>query len=246
MLQELPSYISIVFALTAMATVAIFHLAVKRSSNHSNWANYITGGIAIWMIIHGILALNGFFYTDLTSLPPKPFLLIGPPVVFIIILFSTKKGRAFIDDLPLQSLTWMHTVRVPVEMVLYWLFIYATIPEVLTFAGRNFDILAGLTAPLIAYFGIQKGKIGRMGLLTWNIICLALVLSVVSHAILAIPTPFQQIAFDQPNTGVLYFPFVWLPAVVVPLVFFGHFVAIRRLLRDYAPAPALSGSPSQP
>ncbi|HLL95226.1 MAG TPA: hypothetical protein VK404_09645, partial [Spirosoma sp.] len=48
-------------------------------------------------------------------------------------------------------------------------------------------------------------------------------------AALAAPTPFQQIAFEQPNIGILYFPFVWLPSVVVPLVLMAHVSAFWQL-----------------
>jgi hypothetical protein len=41
--------------------------------------------------------------------------------------------------------------------------------------------------------------------------------------------PFQQFAFDQPNIAVLYFPFIWLPSCVVPLVLLSHLAAIRQL-----------------
>jgi hypothetical protein len=42
----------------------------------------------------------------------------------------------------------------------------------------------------------------------------------------------QQFGFDQPTVAVLYFPFIWLPGIVVPLVYFSHLVAIRRLLKE--------------
>ena len=73
MLQNLPHLHSRHFLqLTTIATVIIFHLAVKRSTHHSKWASFITGGIVIWMILHGTLAYNEFFITDLQSLPPRP------------------------------------------------------------------------------------------------------------------------------------------------------------------------------
>tara|TARA_R110002096_G_scaffold209585_1_gene396758 strand:- start:1620 stop:1829 length:210 start_codon:yes stop_codon:yes gene_type:complete len=49
-------------------------------------------------------------------------------------------------------------------------------------------------------------------------------------AALSAQTPFQQLAFDQPNIGVTYFPFVWIPAVIVPIILFSHLVSIRQLI----------------
>jgi hypothetical protein len=100
----------------------------------------------------------------------------------------------------------------------------------MTFEGRNFDILSGLSAPFIYYFGFVKRRLSNALILGWNFICLALLINIVANAILSVPTPFQKFAFDQPNIGVLYFPFNLLPACVVPLVLLSHLVAIRRLL----------------
>jgi len=42
----------------------------------------------------------------------------------------------------------------------------------------------------------------------------------------------QSMALDQPNLAVVHFPFVWLPTVVVPIVFFAHIAAFIKLLRS--------------
>ncbi|HUQ96495.1 MAG TPA: hypothetical protein VM010_02440, partial [Chitinophagaceae bacterium] len=51
-----------------------------------------------------------------------------------------------------------------------------------------------------------------------------------------------QLAFDQPDIAVLYFPFVLLPGVVVPVVLLSHLAAIRQLLvkRSYSKIIALN------
>ncbi|WP_233632635.1 hypothetical protein [Parapedobacter sp. ISTM3] len=74
------------------------------------------------------------------------------------VLFLTRTGKEFVDSLPIAGLTMINVVRIPVEVVLCWLFINGAVPEMMTFEGRNFDIIAGITAPLIAYFGVVKKK----------------------------------------------------------------------------------------
>lgn len=135
------------------------------------------------------------------------------------------------DGLDIKTLTLLHIVRIPVEIVLFWLFVHNTVPELMTFEGRNFDIFSGITAPIVFYFGFVKKRLNKKVLLAWNVICLGLLINIVTNAILSAPFPFQQFAFDQPNTAVLYFPFNWLPACVVPLVLFSHLVAIRWTLK---------------
>ncbi|MNY38553.1 hypothetical protein D3C86_1731870 [compost metagenome] len=128
-------------------------------------------------------------------------------------------------------LTYVHLIRIPVELVLYGLFLNGAIPELMTFEGRNFDILAGITAPLVGFFGISQSKMGKTSLLLWNFACLGLLLNIVVTAILSAPSPFQQLSFEQPNIAILYFPFSWLPVFVVPLVLFAHLAAIRKLIK---------------
>lgn len=153
-----------------------------------------------------------------------------PPLVFIAVLFSTNKGRIFIDSLNIKYLTILYTIRIPVEIVLFWLFLHKTIPQLMTFEGRNFDILAGISAPFIYYFGFIKNKLSNKILLGWNILCLGLLINIVTNAVLSLPYPFRQFAFDQPNIAILYFPFTWLPGVIVPIVLLSQLASIKILI----------------
>ncbi len=101
----------------------------------------------------------------------------------------------------------------------------------MTFEGRNLDILSGLTAPLVAWLAVRGGAVNRPLLIMWNLLAFGLLLNILINAILSLETPFQQFAFDQPNRGVLYFPFIWLPVIIVPIVFVSHVVSLWQLLK---------------
>ena len=223
-MQHLPLYISIVFILTTLLTVWFLYQASRSSKT-----TIIT--ILIWLTIQSIIALTGF-YTDTNTFPPRFLLLVAPPLMLIIILFATVTGRRYIDHLNTKTLTLLHVVRIPVEIVLFWLFMNKAVPQLMTFEGRNYDIFSGLTAPFIYYFGYIKNKLSKTVMLIWNFICLVLLINIVVNAVLSAPTPFQQFGFDQPNIGVLYFPFIWLPCFIVPVVLFSHLVTIRQLIID--------------
>ncbi len=223
-MENLPTYISIVFGLTTVLTVGLFY----KATNSSKTTLII---ILTWISLQAIIGLSGFYkVTD--TIPPRFLLLVLPPVLFIIGFFATSNGRQFLDSLDAKILTLLHTVRVPVEIVLFLLFIHKAVPGLMTFEGRNFDILAGMTAPVIFYFGFIRKRLDRKIVLMWNFICLGLLLNIVVNAFLSAPFPFQKFAFDQPNIAVLYFPFNWLPSCVVPLVLLSHLATIRQLLND--------------
>ncbi len=230
MIETLPSFVSILFILTTIATLVLFY-SVIRNSEYSSKSLFIVLGLIGWLAIQGVITLSKFYSTNTTDLPPKLFFALIPPLLTILILFATKKGRRFIDSLPLIHLTNLNIVRIPVELVLYWLCLNKAVPELMTFAGRNFDILSGITAPLVVYFGFRQQKLSRKVILIWNFIALALLVNIVTNAILSAPFAFQKFAFEQPNIAVLYFPFSWLPAFIVPTVLFGHLVSIRKLLK---------------
>ena len=122
---------------------------------------------------------------------------------------------------PIQSL----------EIILFLLYKHGAIPRLTTFEGSNFDILAGLSAPVIYFWGFKDGVPRKVPLIIWNVLSLGLLINIVSMAILSAPFPFQQYGFDQPNIAVFYFPFVWLPGLIVPLVLFAHLASIRLLLK---------------
>lgn len=230
MLYNLPIYISLTFGLTTVATLLLFIWTIKNSNTEQTRkkATTIFTGLTIWLLIQAVLTLKNVYNTDTNSLPPK-IILIGilPTILTILLLFATSKGRQFIDSLPIKNLTYLNMVRIPIEIVLYWLFLNNAIPELMTFEGRNFDILAGITAPIIAYYGLTKAKLNRQIILIWNIICLALLLNIVVNALFSAPSPIQKFAFDHPNVAILNFPFSWLPTFIVPIILFGHLTSIR-------------------
>jgi len=226
-MKSLPIYIDIVFITTVILAVYLFW----KASGNSKKVLLVLG---IWLFIQAQLGLVGFYQvTD--TIPPRVLLMVLPAVVIIVLLFATSKGRQFLDTLDIKMLTSLSVVRIPVEMVLLMLFINNAVPVIMTFEGRNFDIFSGITAPLIYYFGFVKQRIGNKFILAWNFICLALVINVMIHGILSVPSIFQKLSFDRPNIAILYFPYVWLPAVVVPLVILSHLVSIRRLIKESDP-----------
>ena len=235
MIENLPAYILLSFGIATVATLLLFYQIVKKSVSETTRkkANLILFALAIWLTIQAVLTLENIYNSDTTSIPPK-ILLFGilPTVLTIVFLFITRPGRQFVDSLPLTNITYLNVVRILVELVLLWLFLNKAVPQLMTFEGRNFDILVGITAPFIAYFGLTKGKMSRQLILIWNLVGLSLLLNIVVNALLSAPSPLQKFGFDQPNLAITNFPFSWLPTFIVPIILFGHLTSIRQLLKS--------------
>jgi hypothetical protein len=229
MIENLPTYIVVVFILTTLLTVGIFQYAMKRGSFASRTTAFLSFVLPFWLVLQATIAILGFYQvTD--SIPPRllPFAIL-PALLIIIGLFIF--SRDFVEKLPLQVLTFLSIIRIPVELVLLLLFQHGQVPQLMTFEGRNFDILSGISAPFVAWLAFRGSKTNKPLLIVWNVFALILLINIVSHAVLSLPSPIQQLAFEQPNRGVLYFPFIWLPSTVVPIVFFSHLASLWQLLR---------------
>ena len=228
MTRSIPFYVSPVFILTTFSTIGFLFFAIKQKVLNTFPAKLVVTLIAFWLIFQSVLALGGFYLTPevFTKLP----FIIAPAILLIAYLFVFHRID-FIENLPIKILTLLHVIRIPIEIVLWWLYKNEQIPQVMTFEGRNFDILAGITAPIIVWMAFRKNQINRPLLITWNLVSLLLLLNIVITAILSIATPIQQFGFEQPNRAVLYFPYIWLPAIIFPIVLFTHLASIFQLSR---------------
>lgn len=219
-ISDVPLLVSGVFVLITVFTVYLFLLA-------TSWNRIVLITLIGFMILQVFLSMSGF-YSASDTIPPRFMLMLLPSLVLMVTLFITKRGKSFIQELDLKLLTILHTIRVPIEFILWALFLNKVIPERMTFEGLNFDIFAGLTAPVVYYLYFNKNRISNKIVLGWNILSLGLLLNIVINAILSTPSVFQRFAFDQPNIAILHFPFVWLPSIVVPIVMFSHLAGIWR------------------
>ncbi len=231
MIENVPTYVAITFVATTFLTIGFLLSAVRRTGNEKLPAQLLSFLLAFWVFFTAAASIGGF-YTVTETIPPRLFLLGVLPSVLTVIAYLAFFRERFLEKFPLRTLTLLHVVRLPVEIVLFWLFKAALIPQVMTFEGRNFDILAGITAPVVAYLAIRNGTVNRPVLIAWNLISLGLLLNIVVTAFLSFPGPMQQIAFDQPNRAVMYFPFIWLPSIVVPIVLFAHLITLWKLFTN--------------
>lgn len=219
-MENISNFVLAGFVITTLITLWIFYKATKSTT--------AILFILFWMGVTSILGISGF-YSDYDSFPARFMFLLPPGVAFVIIFSLTPKGKIFIHNADNRWLTLLHTVRIPVEFVLYYVFLVGLIPEIMTFSGYNFDILSGISAPVVFYLFFIKEKVSKKFLLYWNFLCLGLLVNILTIASLSAKTPFQQLAFHQPNIGVTYFPFVWLPAIIVPIVLFSHIASIYQI-----------------
>lgn len=223
MIEGVPIWISLLFLITAVATIVLFYYANSKPK-------LIAIIIVLWSAIHSVLAFNGF-YQNTSAFPPRFVLVLLPTTLLIIYGLLPKQQLWFIENRNIKISTFLHSIRVPVEIVLFQLFVYEQVPKLMTFEGRNFDILIGITAPIIGLLFL-KDLINKKVLLVCNVIGLAFIFFIFFNGLLSAELPFQQFGFEQPNRAVSYFPFVLLPATIVPIVIFTHITDLIKLKKE--------------
>ena len=181
----------------------------------------------LWLSLTAGLALSGLLEPSVDHPPPNGALLVIVLATVCVIAFGPI-GRRIIQRIAAHKLIAFQVFRIPVELILWALAINGVGPEIMTFEGRNFDILVGLSALPMAIL-IRKNP-NKSLIIGWNIAGMAILGVVLIHAVLAGPSPFQKF-FVAPDTSfVATWPYVWLPGLLVPLAYAGHLLSIRHAL----------------
>jgi len=181
-----------------------------------------------WLALTGMLAERGFF-DDFQSIPPRLVLALGPPLLTLLALTFSRRIAPLLAALPPAWPVAAQTFRIPVEIVLWRLAVAGVIPELLSFTGRNVDILVGLTAPVVAYACFVRRAWPARVAVWWNWAGIVILLNVVVHAQLSAPTPWRLFETDPPTTFLADWPYIWLPDFLVPLAWLLHAVSLRQL-----------------
>ncbi len=189
----------------------------------------------VWLGLPALLAAKGLL-SEFDAVPPMLMRVIAPIAILVTVFAFSRFGRIAAYELPVTLLVGFQAFRVPVEVVLHALYQHELVPQAMTFAGYNFDIVTGITAALL-WLMLRTREVPRWLVLAWNTLGLALLVTIVTIAILSFPKPFGW--FTPENRIVAYFPWVWLPTFLVPLALFGHLLVFRRCFGpDEHPADA--------
>jgi hypothetical protein len=185
--------------------------------------------IAAWVIALAVLSLRGFF-SEFNKWPPRPAFAVLIPLPVVLIITFSASFKEILKATPPQWLLYMQAFRIFVELLLWNAFLKNLLPVQMTFEGRNFDVLTGILALPVGYFCFVKKRWPKSIAVAFNITGLGLLLNIVVIAVLSMPTPFRHFMNEPANTLVGYFPFIYLPGILVVLAYTLHIFSLRQLL----------------
>ena len=200
---------------------------LPKDKKKRTWKRIIITLVA-WTLMITALSVSGFL-SDFTAMPPRPTIVIIIPLILIILATRSTITSEILKHIPPQNLIRLQSFRIFVEVLLWMLFVENLVPVQMTFEGRNFDILSGITALIIVWF-MRSGKVPDIAIILWNFVCLGLLINIVGVAILSMPLPFRVFMNEPANTVVMTFPEVLLPGLLVPLAYGLHFISLKQAL----------------
>jgi hypothetical protein len=248
MVKASPFLIGAFAALAVLVAVAYPVLSLRAASRGGDpsarrAALRTVAAVALWLALTGALAAAGRL--SFSTRPPTIMLVIVLALVLTARWALSAAGARLAAAVPVALLVAVQGFRLPLELLMHRAYTEGLMPVQMSFSGRNFDIVTGTSALLLAV-ALARGAASRRLVWLWNWMGLALLLNVVTIALLSAPTPLRVFMNEPANVWITRAPFIWLPAVLVPCALAGHLLVLRWL-RATAPGrtPASAPAPAE-
>jgi hypothetical protein len=219
---------------TAAGVVALVTIGLDRAARLAGLAHSrtlaaaVAAGLCAWLVATATLAQSGVL-GDGTARPPRwpllPLIALGT----FVILARTRTFRRLLAEVPSWQPVTLQAFRIGVELAFWQLHREGLAPAQVTFEGRNFDGIVGLTAPVVAG-GIAVGWFGPRLVVAWNLFGLALLVNAIGTVATSAPGPIHLDWPGEPFTAIAAWPVIWIPAFLAPTGIFLHVVSIRQSL----------------
>lgn len=217
--------------MTAVSNVALVGLSAVMVSILALGAAQLSGrrlgamlaiALAAWLALTGVLVSTGPLAERWPLLPLTAFLTF-------LLLSQTSAARELLAKIPQSWPIAAQTFRIGVELVFFVLHADGRAPAQITFEGHNFDILVGLSAPVMAWL-VARGRASPKLVLGWNAVGLALLVNAIRVVATSAPGPLHGDWPGQPFVAIASWPVIWVPAFLVPLAASLHVLSVRQTL----------------
>jgi hypothetical protein len=233
------AFVALTLLVAALLVLAVYYsslgtgLDARKARLRAGTAASLT---TLWLTVTGIAASRGALHFE----PPPTMLPVFLMTFAIAIgLALSPVGKRIAIGLPIAALVGYQAFRVLVELLLHRAYREGLMPVQMSFSGRNFDIVSGITAVLLGAWLVVRPTLSRRLVFAWNTLGLALLINIIGVALLSAPTPLRVFMNEPANVWITHTPWVWLPTVMVLAALCGHLVVYRRLaIEARVPRPA--------
>jgi hypothetical protein len=217
---------------TTAVVVALVAVGLARAAPRAGLPRSLPPAVAAGMLaflgIAAALARSGVLAVW-TGFPPRWPLLPMTALGMLGLLGLTPIFRRLLAEIPPWQPVALQAFRAGVELAFWQLHAEGVAPIQVTFEGRNFDALVGITVPVVAA-GIASGRVGPRPTIVWNLFGLAMLLNAIGTVATSTPGPLHLSWAGEPFTAIATWPVIWIPALLAPVGIFLHVVSIYQAL----------------
>lgn len=222
------------FAALALVVAAAFPVLLYRTARAAGEPDAGKRGVraavltALWLAVTFAAGASGRL--SFTTLPPTMMLALLVMWAVALRIGLGPVGARLAEHTPLALLVGVQAFRLPLELLMHRAYTEGLMPGQMSFSGRNFDIVTGTSALLLALaMVVWRGRVPLRAVAAWNVMGTLLLANILTVAILSAPTPLRVFMNEPANVWITAAPWIWLPAVFVTTAIAGHIIVFRRL-----------------
>jgi hypothetical protein len=171
---------------------------------------------------------------------PRPLGYFIPALVLSLVLWRAGWLQAAVQQFPPSAIPWLQTLRIGGGLTLFAAWASGVAPWGWVIRAGTGDILVGIGAAAVAALLGTRLAWSRTAAIAWNVFGLVDLAHTLVRGLLSAPGPQQRIFETPPNLVAAVFPFLYLPAFIVPLTILLHILSLQQLARMGRPATAKS------
>jgi len=232
---EAPLAVSAGIAVLALMVAGLFLWANHWAAARMGWQRGRVRGHFLRLLLDTVLWTGGFAIAAWSGLLAR-FDLWPPPLMVMALIVTagpawlalSERARPLASRLPVAALIGFQAFRLPLEVLMNAAAAVGAMPVQMSYSGWNFDIVTGVTACLVGPLA-AIGRAPRWLVWGWNIIGASLLAAIVGISVASTPV-IRAFGDDRLNTWICFFPYVWIPSILVAAALAGHILLFRRLL----------------
>ena len=162
---------------------------------------------------------------------PRALGYLLPALALSLVLWRAGWLQAAVQSLSPSAIPWLQTMRIGGGLTLFAAWASGLAPWGWVATAGSGDILVGLGAVGVALLLATRLSWARTTAQVWNVFGLVDMAHTLVRGLLSAPGPQQRIFETPPNLVPAVFPFVYLPAFIVPLTILLHLLSLQQLAR---------------
>jgi hypothetical protein len=184
--------------------------------------------LGTWFLAVTAAAVSGAW---LDPAIPRAVGYIVPALLLALVLWRAGWLQAAVQALSPSAIPWLQSLRIGGGLTLFAAWASGLAPWGWVATAGTGDVLVGLGAIGVALLLPTGLSWSRTVAQIWNVFGLVDIAHTMVRGLLSAPGPQQRIFETPPNLVPMVFPFLYLPAFIVPLTILLHILSLQQLSR---------------